>query len=59
MSVKLNVGIMGLVPPQVMDWDQKHLAGYGLGVVFFGVAGVWLCFHVLGKLERDAAAAAA
>jgi 2',3'-cyclic-nucleotide 2'-phosphodiesterase/3'-nucleotidase len=27
MSVKLNVGIMGFVPPQVMDWDQKHLAG--------------------------------
>ncbi|MBC7404602.1 MAG: bifunctional 2',3'-cyclic-nucleotide 2'-phosphodiesterase/3'-nucleotidase, partial [Cytophaga sp.] len=26
-SVKLNVGIMGFVPPQVMDWDQKSLAG--------------------------------
>lgn len=27
MNVRLNVGIMGFVPPQVMDWDQKHLAG--------------------------------
>ncbi|MFZ6674055.1 bifunctional 2',3'-cyclic-nucleotide 2'-phosphodiesterase/3'-nucleotidase [Undibacterium sp. Xuan67W] len=26
-SVKLNVGIMGFVPPQIMDWDQKYLAG--------------------------------
>lgn len=34
------------------------LAGYGLGVIFFGVAAAWLCFHVLGRLERDAADAA-
>ena len=27
------------------------LAGYGLGVVVFGVVGVWLCFRVLAKLE--------
>lgn len=27
------------------------IAGYGLGVIFFGVAGVWLCFRVLEKLE--------
>jgi putative MATE family efflux protein len=27
------------------------IAGYGLGVVFFGAAGVWLCFRVLRKLE--------
>lgn len=26
-SVKVNVGIMGFVPPQIMDWDQKNLAG--------------------------------
>lgn len=26
-SVKLNVGILGFVPPQIMDWDQKNLAG--------------------------------
>lgn len=28
------------------------IAGYGLGVIFFGVAGVWLCFRVLAKLEH-------
>ncbi|MBC3920109.1 bifunctional 2',3'-cyclic-nucleotide 2'-phosphodiesterase/3'-nucleotidase [Undibacterium sp. CY18W] len=27
MSVKLNVGIIGFAPPQIMDWDQKYLAG--------------------------------
>ena len=27
MSVNLNVGIMGFVPPQIMDWDAKYLAG--------------------------------
>ncbi|MFZ6774879.1 bifunctional 2',3'-cyclic-nucleotide 2'-phosphodiesterase/3'-nucleotidase [Undibacterium sp. SXout7W] len=27
MSVTLNVGILGFVPPQIMDWDQKNLAG--------------------------------
>lgn len=27
LSVTLNVGIMGFVPPQIMDWDQKYLAG--------------------------------
>ena len=29
------------------------LAGYGLGVVGFGVVGVWLCFRVLTKLEES------
>ncbi|MBR7800358.1 MATE family efflux transporter [Undibacterium fentianense] len=28
------------------------IAGYGLGVVFFGVVSVWLCFRVLDRLER-------
>lgn len=27
MNIKLNVGIMGFVPPQITDWDQKSLAG--------------------------------
>lgn len=27
MAVKINVGVLGFVPPQVMDWDQKNLAG--------------------------------
>lgn len=26
-DVKFNVGIMGFVPPQILDWDQKNLAG--------------------------------
>ena len=28
------------------------IAGYGLGVVLFGIAGVFLCFRVLAKLEQ-------
>ena len=31
------------------------LAGYGLGVVLFGVVGVWGCFKVLRTLEQRAA----
>lgn len=31
------------------------LAGYGLGVVVFGVVGVWLSRQVLKRLEREAA----
>ncbi|GGX07830.1 MATE family efflux transporter [Undibacterium macrobrachii] len=30
------------------------IAGYGLGVVLFGIASVYLCFRVLGKLEQQA-----
>ena len=30
------------------------LAGYGLGVVLFGVIGVWGCFKVLAQLQREA-----
>lgn len=26
-SVKFNVGVMSFVPPQIMDWDAKNLAG--------------------------------
>jgi putative MATE family efflux protein len=29
------------------------MAGYGLGVVFFGVLSVWLCFRVLHKIEHN------
>ena len=32
------------------------LAGYGLGVVLFGVVGVWGCFKVLARLEQRAKA---
>lgn len=31
------------------------MAGYGLGVVFFGVLSVWLCFRVLHKIEQNQA----
>ena len=34
------------------------LAGYGLGVVLFGVLGIWGCFRVLAQLEREALASA-
>jgi 2',3'-cyclic-nucleotide 2'-phosphodiesterase/3'-nucleotidase len=27
MAVKVNVGVMSFVPPQILDWDQKNLAG--------------------------------
>jgi putative MATE family efflux protein len=30
------------------------MAGYGLGVVFFGAISVWLCFRVLDKIENQA-----
>ncbi|QGZ39166.1 2',3'-cyclic-nucleotide 2'-phosphodiesterase/3'-nucleotidase [Pseudoduganella flava] len=26
-NVKLNIGIMSFVPPQILEWDQKNLAG--------------------------------
>ena len=26
-SVKLNIGVMSFVPPQILEWDQKNLAG--------------------------------
>lgn len=32
------------------------MAGYGLGVVGFGIAGVWLCFRVLTKIEQRTSA---
>ncbi|NVM75525.1 2',3'-cyclic-nucleotide 2'-phosphodiesterase/3'-nucleotidase [Duganella sp. SG902] len=27
LDVKLNIGIMSFVPPQILEWDQKNLAG--------------------------------
>ncbi len=59
-STALNWGraTLGVVP---FIWLGGHyygakgvLAGYGLGVVLFGVAGVWGCFKVLDRLERQA-----
>ena len=59
-STALNWGraTLGVVP---FIWVGAHyygakgvLAGYGLGVVLFGVMGVWTCFGVLDKLRRQA-----
>ena len=59
-STALNWGraTLGVAP---FIWVGGHfyglkgvLAGYGLGVVLFGVIGVWGCFEVLSKLERRA-----
>ena len=27
LSVKLNIGVLSFVPPQILEWDQKNLAG--------------------------------
>ncbi|MRW89463.1 bifunctional 2',3'-cyclic-nucleotide 2'-phosphodiesterase/3'-nucleotidase [Duganella sp. FT80W] len=27
LDVKINIGIMSFVPPQILEWDQKNLAG--------------------------------
>ena len=59
-STALNWGraTLGVVP---FIWLGAHwygakgvLAGYGLGVVLFGVIGVWGCFRVLDQLRRKA-----
>ena len=51
---------LGVVP---FIWVGGHyygligvLAGYGLGVVLFGVVGVWGCFKVLGRMQQRAEA---
>lgn len=60
-STALNWGraTLGVVP---FIWVGAHyygakgvLAGYGLGVVLFGVMGVWACFRVLDKLRLKSA----
>ena len=59
-STALNWGraTLGVVP---FIWLGAHfygargvLAGYGLGVILFGVLGVVMCFRVLDQLERHA-----
>ena len=56
-SAMLNWGrsTLGVIP---FVWLGAHyygaigvLAGYGLGVVLFGIIGGWLCFRVLDQLE--------
>jgi putative MATE family efflux protein len=56
-STVLNWGraTLGVLP--FIGWGGLHygprgvLAGWGLGVLMFGVAGVWLCFRVMRDLE--------
>ncbi len=59
-STALNWGraTLGVVP---FIWLGGHyygvkgvLAGYGLGVVLFGVVGIWGCFKVLEQMQRRA-----
>ncbi|NQW94626.1 MAG: MATE family efflux transporter [Polaromonas sp.] len=59
-STALNWGraTLGVVP---FIWLGGHyygvkgvLAGYGLGVVSFGVVGIWGCFKVLAQMQRRA-----
>jgi len=59
-STALNWGraTLGVVP---FIWLGGHyygvkgvLAGYGLGVVSFGVVGIWGCFKVLEQMQRRA-----
>jgi putative MATE family efflux protein len=64
-STALNWGraTLGVLP--FIWWGGTHfgargvLAGSGLGVVMFGVAGVWLCFKVMRQLEAKSTRAAA
>ena len=58
-STALNWGraTLGVVP---FIWLGDHyfgmkcvLAGYGLGVVLFGVVGAWGCFKVLKQLQKQ------
>lgn len=64
-STVLNWGraTLGVLP--FIWWGGTHygargvLAGSGLGVVMFGVAGVWLCFKVMRNLEVKNAPVAA
>lgn len=58
-STALNWGraTLGVLP--FIWWGGRHfgargvLAGSGLGVVFFGVIGTWLCFKVLNRLQAQ------
>ena len=62
-STVLNWGraTLGVLP--FIWWGAAHfgargvLAGSGLGVIMFGVVGVWLCFIVLRRLEAKHLAA--
>ena len=52
---RATLGVVPFIGLGAHYGDLKGLlAGYGLGVVLFGVIGVWGCFKVLAQLERQA-----
>ena len=52
---RATLGVVPFIWLGAHYWGVKGLlAGYGLGVVLFGVVGVWGCFKVLGQMERRA-----
>jgi putative MATE family efflux protein len=61
-SAALNWGrsTLGVIPfvwlGQSWFGAKGALAGYGLGVIAFGVIGMWWCFRVVGKMQEGAAA---
>lgn len=63
-STALNWGrsTLGVIPFVWLGqrWYGAHgaMAGYGLGVVFFGVAGCLLCFRVVDRLQQQVGPAA-
>jgi Na+-driven multidrug efflux pump len=58
-STALNWGrsTLGVIPfvwlGQSWFGAKGALAGYGLGVIAFGVIGMWWCFRVVGKMQDD------
>jgi len=62
-STALNWGrsTLGVIPfvwlGQSWFGAKGALAGYGLGVIAFGLFGMWWCFQVVGKLQENSSAA--
>lgn len=60
-STALNWGrsTLGVIPfvwlGQSWFGAKGALAGYGLGVIAFGLIGIWWCFRVVGAMRHDAA----
>jgi putative MATE family efflux protein len=64
-STALNWGrsTLGVIPfvwlGQSWFGAKGALAGYGLGVIAFGLIGIWWCFQVVGKMQESQGATAA
>jgi len=58
-STALNWGrsTLGVIPfvwlGQSWFGAKGALAGYGLGVIAFGLFGIWWCFQVVGKMQKS------